>query len=193
MGKELQILGEQNDVWIKYVCSFGCNYETAQDIVMEMYIKIQDYIDRTGNHILYNDKNEPNYFFIYVTLKNMVFDLKRKEKKVRIDNIEDYDITEKEVFRPADNDIEKFRVIEDYLLDDDYIEMCQNTIEYTPEKFGKFYKRRIFQEIFIDGKSISQFSRDTGITYYSIYNTIRNIKKELKNEFKRRGLDSETN
>ena len=64
-------------------------------------------------------------------------------------------------------------------------------MEYDPAKFGKFYKRKIFEEIFIEGKSISQFSKDTGITYYSIYNTIKNIKKELRDEYQNRRLDSD--
>ena len=190
MAKELQILGEQHDVWIKYVLSFGCNYDTAEDIVMEMYIKVQDYIDRTGNKILFNEKDEPNYFFVYVTLRNMVFDLKRKEKNVHIESINENEITENEVYHAQEVDFEKFRVIEDYLLDDDYLDLCSDTIEYSPAKFGNFYKRKIFEEIFIKGVSISQFSRNTGITYYSVYNTIKNIKKELQNEYKNRRLDS---
>lgn len=190
MAKELQILGERHEVWTQYVISFGCNPDTAQDIVMEMYIKVQDYIERTGNKILFNDKDEPNYFFIYVTLKNMVFDLKRKEKKIYTDTIDNYDIESREVFKPAEDDYEKYKVIEDFLLDDDYIDLCTDKIEYNPAKFGKFYKRKVFEEIFIEGKSISQFSKDTGISYYSVYNTIKNIKKELKNEYQNRRLDS---
>jgi len=194
VSKELEILAEKQDVWIKYVLSFGCNYTTSQDIVSEMYIKVKDYIDRTGNKILYNDKNEPNYFFVYVTLRNMVFDLKRKEKGVVIENIDDYEISNDENIEPVSIDIEKFRVIEDYILDDDYIELNTNSwIDYNPIKFGKFYKRKVFEEIYIKGKSISQFSKDTGITYYSVYNTIKNIKKELQDEYKNRRLDSDHN
>jgi DNA-directed RNA polymerase specialized sigma24 family protein len=192
VGKELQILGERHDVWQKYVMSFGCNPDTAEDIVMEMYIKLEDYIERTGNKILFNEKDEPNYFFVYITLRNMIFDLKRKEKRVHIDNIDDYDLTELEVFKPKELDLEMFRVIEDYLLDDDYINICTDeNINYNPEQFGKFYKRKIFEEIFIKGVPITQFSRETGITYYSVYNTIRNIKKELQNEYQNRRLDSD--
>lgn len=193
MAKELHILGERHDVWITYVMSFGCNYDTSEDIVMEMYIKVQDYINRTGNKILYNDKDEPNYFFVYVTLKNMVFDLKRKEKNIHIDTIDNYEISAEETYYVEPMDLDKFRVIEDYLLDDDYIDLCTNSVQYNPAKFGKFYKRKIFEEIFIKGVSISQFSRDTGITYYSVYNTIKNIKKELKNEYENRRLDSDHN
>jgi DNA-directed RNA polymerase specialized sigma24 family protein len=172
--------------------SFGCNPDTAEDIVMEMYIKLEDYIERTGNKILFNEKDEPNYFFVYITLRNMIFDLKRKEKRVHIDNIDDYDLTELEVFKPKELDLEMFRVIEDYLLDDDYINICTDeNINYNPEQFGKFYKRKIFEEIFIKGVPITQFSRETGITYYSVYNTIRNIKKELQNEYQNRRLDSD--
>lgn len=192
MGKELQILGERHDVWKKYVMSFGCNPDTADDIVMEMYIKVQDYINRTGNKILYNEKDEPNYFFVYITLRNMIFDLKRKEKRVYIDDIENHDITEAEVYRPKEFDIEMFRVIEDYLLDQDYIDICsEDEIKYNPEQFGKFYKRKIFEEVFIKNIPITQFSRETGITYYSVYNTIKNIKKELQNEYENRRLDSD--
>jgi len=124
----------------------------------------------------------------------MVFDLKRKEKGVVIENIDDYEISNDENIEPVSIDIEKFRVIEDYILDDDYIELNTNSwIDYNPIKFGKFYKRKVFEEIYIKGKSISQFSKDTGITYYSVYNTIKNIKKELQDEYKNRRLDSDHN
>ena len=79
------------------------------------------------------------------------------------------------------------------MLDDDYIDLCTSNVQYNPKQFGRFYKRKIFEEIFIKGVSISKFSRDTGITYYSVYNTIKNIKKELQNEYQNRRLDCDNN
>jgi hypothetical protein len=42
-----------------------------------------------------------------------------------------------------------------------------------------YYQRKVFEEIFIHNKSISQLSRDTNISYYSLYNTVKNIKEQI--------------
>lgn len=191
--------------WISYVVSFGCNPTTAEDLVQEMYIKVNYYLKKTNKRkkdLLYQESGELNFFFIYITLKNMFYDLKRKEKNLDVINIRNIDITENEYYlqnkyeRPVKDTIEqtftKHKIIEDYLLNDDYIELNSvGKIEnYSNEKFGAFYKRKVFEEVFIKGNSIRKFSKDSGITYYSVYNTIKNIKKELNEIYKNRRLDS---
>lgn len=180
MNAVIDILAKQNKTWISYVISMGCNKETANDIVQEMYFKINDYLNNTNKSIFYKDTNEINYFFVYVTLRNMLHDLRRKEKNVHfveVKNINEID----EEYQELDNDqYNKLRVIEEYVINQNYLDLCEDEIFYDAKKFGDYYKRKIFEEVYIKGKSISKFSRDSGISYYSVYNTIKNIKKEIR-------------
>ena len=77
---------KKHRIWIEIVSSFGCNKDTAEDIVQEMYIKIQKNLNN-GLDIDYDD--DYNYFYIFKTLKSMFIDLKRKESRVIILNIDD--------------------------------------------------------------------------------------------------------
>ena len=44
---------------------------------------------------------------------------------------------------------------------------------------GKEYYRRIFEEIFIERKPVSELSRESTITYWSLRNAVKIIKKHL--------------
>ena len=77
---------QKHKIWIDIVSSFGCNKDTAEDIVQEMYIRIQKNLNN-GLDINYDD--DYNYYYIFKTLKSMFIDLKRKESKIIILNIED--------------------------------------------------------------------------------------------------------
>ena len=216
MSNYLTRLGKKHKQWISYVCSFGCNPDTAEDLVQEMYLTVNDYSNRTGKNIndfLYKNTGEINFYFIYVILKRMFLDLKRKEVKVNVIDIKNIDLSEEEGFiysklkgtkvgtlvlenkQEQDEIYLKHKVIEDYLLNDDFLELTtEGKIEdYDIKKFGAFYKRKLFEEVFIKGQSIRQFSKESGIGYYSVYNTIRNIKKELNEKYKTRRLNSDNN
>ena len=72
-------LAEKNQTWIDITQSFGVNKDTAKDVVQEMYIIVHEQLEKKKN-ILY-ENGEINYFYIFIILRNLVFDLKRKEKK----------------------------------------------------------------------------------------------------------------
>jgi len=44
-----------------------------------------------------------------------------------------------------------------------------------------WYDRKVF-EICASGKSVAALSRETGISYYSLYNTYTNAKKHIKGQ-----------
>jgi DNA-directed RNA polymerase specialized sigma24 family protein len=71
----LQILSRYHDMFVGYVLSFGVNPDTAKDIVQEFYLKLYDY----DKDIMIGE--EINFYFVYLVLRNMVFDLKKKEKR----------------------------------------------------------------------------------------------------------------
>tara|TARA_R110000868_G_scaffold135512_3_gene348060 strand:- start:6689 stop:7171 length:483 start_codon:yes stop_codon:yes gene_type:complete len=148
---------KKHNIWIDIITSFGCNKDTAEDIVMEMYIKIQKNINN-GLNIDYDD-DDYNYYYIFKTLKTMFIDLKRKEAKVTILNIDeqisyfnlDYDVNYKAAYNKILDELDKMY----------------------------WYDKKVYE--LLDGnESVAKLSRKTNIPYHSLYNTYRKVIKKLK-------------
>ncbi len=190
----LELLYKKHNDWLNITESFGVNSDTAKDIVSELYLKIKE-LQKSNKDcsIMFND-NEVNYYFIYVTLRNLVFDLKRKEKNVslisldqRTDLSEDIEYNKWSDKERDESDLYlKHKVISDWYEDDKYLQMLEdaNLLEnFSKDKMKVYYMRRIFKEVFLDNTKVSKLSRDTNITYWSLRNTIRNIKKQIKEDY----------
>ena len=147
---------KKHKVWIDIVSSFGCNKDTAEDIVQEMYIKIKKNIDN-GLNIDYDDNY--NYFYIFKTLKSMFLDLKRKEKRVIILNIDD-----KPSFFNDNYDV-------------NYLESYNKVLKELNKMY--WYDKKVY-ELLEGNESVAKLSRKTNIPYHSLYNTYRKVLERLK-------------
>ena len=157
MVQETMVLvAKKHKEWIKIVISFGCDKEIAEDIVQEMYIKIQLKLEK-GLNIMYG--KEINYYYIFKTLKSLFYDLKRKGKNITIVNIED--------------NINDFNTEMDINYDSEYKKITDSLSEMY------WYNRKVF-EIINGGEKIAELSRKSGIPYYSLYNTYNKVKSKLK-------------
>jgi len=155
----LDKIAAKHQDWIRIVKSFGCKDSIAEDIVQEMYLLMHSYLNR-GLDINYDD--DINHYYIYKQLRGLFVDLHRKEAKivkVDIDRLADY-IDEENVKK--EKNICKAMNQMDTLLDKVY-----------------WYDRQVF-EIISDGTSVAELSKKTGISYYSLYNTYRNVKGLIK-------------
>ena len=141
--------------------SFGCNKDTAEDIVQESYIKLNRIIN-SGANIMYND-TEINYYYVFRTLRSMFLDLKRKEKRTQLVNF--------------DADLDKRSTIQ---MNDQDIDAIYNSLLKDLKKMH-WYDRKIFEYI-DEGESITGLSKKTDISYYSIYNTYKKVLETLKNK-----------
>jgi len=148
---------KKHNVWVDIVCSFGCNKSTAEDLVSEMYIKIYRKLVE-GLVIEYGEKDY-NYYYIFKTLKSLFYDLKRKEKNIKIIDISEIKNTSEDY---------NIRYTESYTI-------IQNEL-----KNMYWYNRKVY-EIIESGESIAELSRKSGIAYHSLYNTYIKVKKTLKN------------
>jgi len=153
-SKALEKIFEKNDQWIDIVKSFGCNSDTSQDIVQEMYFKVQKRLEK-GTDIQYSE-DDINYYYIFKVLRSLFLDLKRKESKVQIVELGE---------------------IENCELDINYEDAYEAVTEEINTLF--WYDRKVY-EIIDGGKSISELSRQTNISYYSLYNTYKKVKNKLK-------------
>jgi DNA-directed RNA polymerase specialized sigma24 family protein len=173
----LDILSDNHKIWVKYVISFGCDPEIAEDYVQEMYLKIYSYSERNDNDLMYNE-NEINYFFIYVTLKNMYYDNNRKNSKVILVDFEKIEIPEEEYSEMKFNEqMNKVKSWELQINDE-----IKNIKTYTRSKANLCYIKFIYDKIFIENMSITDLSNEVGISYWSLRNTIQIIKQQIKNE-----------
>ena len=152
----LELAFKRHKNWIEIVESFGCNKDTAEDLVQEMYIKL-DRIASSGTDLMYKD--DINYFYVFKMLSTMFLDLKRKEGRSIILNLDE--LPDGTIDQDMTNYEEKYDIIMT-AMDELY-----------------WYDRKVY-EIIDDGLSISELSRKTKISYYSLYNTFNKVKKFLK-------------
>lgn len=177
MRNLLDILAEKHSTWLKYIISFGCRPDVAEDFVQEMYIKIYNYSQKKDNDLMYNEK-EINYFFVYVTLKNMYYDNIRRNKNIVIVDIEDINIIDDNTYSEIN-----FNNQSDLLKSwENEIDKKINSIEeYNSEKASLYYIKFVYQKIFLEQNSVSELSREVGISYWSLRNTVQIIKEQIKN------------
>tara|TARA_R100001463_G_scaffold38757_2_gene83171 strand:+ start:298 stop:789 length:492 start_codon:yes stop_codon:yes gene_type:complete len=155
----LEKIASKHKDWVRIVKSFGCEGDKCEDIVQEMYLKVHTLISN-GTDISYGD--EINHFYIYRMLRSLFIDLCRKEAKitkVNVDYLEKY-IQEEEVIQYKD--IEGKMKELDSVLDKVY-----------------WYDKKVF-DLISGGMSIAELSKNSGISYYSLYNTYKNVKNIIK-------------
>ena len=158
----LEKIASKHKDWVRIVKSFGCEGDKCEDIVQEMYIKIHTLIVK-GIDISYED--DINHFYIYRILRSLFIDLCRKEAKITKVNVE---YLEKFV---EEEEIKEYKDIEgkmkqlDSLLDKVY-----------------WYDAKVFRILTEEKMSIAELSKKTGISYYSLYNTYKNVKSLIKTE-----------
>jgi RNA polymerase sigma factor (sigma-70 family) len=156
----LEKIAQKHKDWLRIVKSFGCEGDKCEDLCQEMYIKVHTLISN-GTDISYGD--DINHFYIYRILRSLFIDLCRKEAKitkVNIDYLEKY-IQEEEI--KEYKDIEGKMKELDNLLDKVY-----------------WYDKKVF-DLISEGMSIAELSKKSGISYYSLYNTYKNVKSLIKN------------
>ena len=175
----LAILFEQHKIWISYVKSFGCSDDIVEDFVMEMYIKLDLFYRKTDADLMFDDNNI-NTQFVFVTLKNAYTDFIRKENKQVFLSIEGLDFESPELEILNDNYFEKLEIVNKWKRKVKRKIAKQKKLEYSSELSNLNYKLFIYDKIFVEKNSVTKLSREIGITYWSLRNTIKNIKTEIK-------------
>lgn len=155
MNKIISLIANDHKKWVRIVDSFGA--KNSEDIVQEMYLKIYDWKGKYDKTLMYNE-TEVNYFFIFKVLRNLFLDeVKKKKREFSLET----------------------NIIEPGIYDNtfDYIERVNLIRENISE--WNMYERKIYELVFIENKSMLELSKLTGIEYYSIYRTVKKIKKIL--------------
>ena len=165
----LNKLAEKHKMWLNMVLGFGCDYDTAQDIVQSMYLRIHKYVGE-NNRIMYND-DEVNRFFIYVTLKNMYFTYAKAKNKFVWYEIKEGDAIDTELKEFSFD--EAMEIAFDRLIDKIDAEMD------TWHKYDKILSEKYLKTDY----SLRDIASGSGISLTSIFNSMRTNKKILKDKF----------
>ena len=146
---------ERHDKWLGIVKSFGGIKDTeAEDLCQELYFIL---IRNTQRGINFNYGEDINYYYCYKILRGLHIDLVRKKAKVRLIELEGIEISEYD----HTNYIEVYEKIQS-ILETMY-----------------WYDKKVY-DIIDSGTNISELSRKSNISYYSLYNTYKKVKEKLK-------------
>ena len=137
--------------------AFGCNKDTAEDIVQDMYLRMNKIISN-GTNVMYNDE-EINTYYVLKTLKSIFIDKTRKEKR----------------YIEINYDLESYKI--DVESTPDYSEVHDRITKELNEMY--WFDKMVF-DIVQKGEKISELSRKTNIPYYTLYNTYKKVEKHLK-------------
>lgn len=156
MKTPVELAYDKHNQWVEIVQTFGgLNKEECEDLVQTMYILL---IKNTQKGIDYLYKDEINYYYVFKILRGLYVDLIRKKSKVKLISLENIEpVTEID----HNNYDEIYNKLQDILKD------------------MYWYDKKVF-EIIEDGTNISELSRKSKISYYSLYNTYKKVKQKLK-------------
>ena len=158
----VELAYEKKQTFIHIVKSFGCNSSYAEDIVQELFIQI--HLDvKKGLDLWYND--DINTYYCYKVLRGIYLNTHKKQARFLKTYIED---------------IEEIKQAEDLGIDEvEYAKSKEIVDDILKEMY--WYDSKVFSLV-ASGKSVASLSRDTKISYYSLYNTYRTALKNIKEQ-----------
>ena len=156
MKTPVELAYDKHNQWVEIVQTFGgLNNEECEDLVQTMYILL---IKNTQKGIDYMYNDEINYYYVFKILRGLYVDLIRKKSKVKLISLENIEpVTEMD--------------------HNNYDEVYNKLQEILKDMY--WYDKKVF-EIIEDGTNISELSRKSKISYYSLYNTYKKVKQKLK-------------
>lgn len=151
----------------------GCQKDVAEDLVQSMYLRLHRLVT-DGKKIMYNDE-EVNRFYVYITLRNMFLDYKKAKNKYVF-----FEYIETDSVEP-DND--------DYLLHEEANLEEQLAFSFLTEEIIKEIRTwnrydSILAHLYLKTDySMRDIASGSGISLTSIFNSVKNYKRILKEKF----------
>ena len=171
----LELAFKKHKDWLRICRSFGCQDDDCQDIISEMYIKI-DELTKKGTDLKYGD-NDINHYYLYkmifhACLRMKQINRKRKDIIVTTDT-QSYDLGAA---------LASYNISTD--MNDSMLHKKLENFTDSYESKLVWYDIAIF-ELISDGRKISELSRDTNISYVSLRNTYIKVKDFIKKEYEK--------
>jgi len=144
--------------------SFGTETHEAEDLVQEMYLRMYKYVENPEK-IMYNDK-EVNTYFVFVVLRNLFFSSKKSLSSLMSLHIEE--------LNDLDGEIENVNY--------EYEQAHKNLINdlWDEVETWHWYDTKLFKLYHNTDMTIKKISQETKISERSIWNTLDNGRKKIK-------------
>jgi DNA-directed RNA polymerase specialized sigma24 family protein len=151
------------------VRGFGADYDLSQDIVQSFYLRMHKYV-KDEDKIMYNDE-EVNRFFCYVTLKNMYRTYVNATNKFAFFEIREDDAIDEE--------------LQDFVFDEAMETAFERLVGKISDEMDTWHKYdKILSEKYLKSDySLRDIANGSGISLTSIFNTMRENKRILKEKF----------
>jgi len=157
----LRIVAKQHDEWVKIVNSFG-EYNYAEDIVQEGYLALIKYAK--PENIIKDNKMTRGY--MYFTLRSIYYQYYNKKRKVKKISIDNENINIQLPYVDNIDEQEAFHKI--CIMVDDIADGWN------------WYDRKLWKLYSQTDMSIRKLAKETKISWVSIFNTLKNLKEELR-------------
>ncbi len=161
----LSIIAKKHKTWVQMVTNLVGDFY-AEDIVQESYIAISKYSD--PNKIIKDGEVSNGY--MYFTLRSLAFQFYNKKKKVNIISI---DKEESFLQLPDIDNIEE---------NEAFHRIC-TLVDSIAEEWH-WYDKKIWKLYSQTDMSIRKLASETKISWVSIFNTLKNLKLDIKNKLK---------
>jgi len=167
----MELLSKYHKLWVSMGLSMGIPQHLVEDIVQEMYLRLNKYV-KNPEKIMYNE-TDVNKFYVYITIKNLYNDYLKERSRhhmVRLDDIEvTYEIVEPTPEGQLKAEIEKQKA-EERLVD---------LIQQEVSSWDRWYDQKLFKVYYETDISMRKLSADTNISVTSIFNSCKNYKQIL--------------
>lgn len=158
-ANQIQYAIKRHQDWLSMARKLGAD-DYCEDVVQEMYLKLLEL--KNLDIIMYNE-TELNGFYIYVIIKNLVFDLNKAKSKYQMVSID-------EVLNIQQDE----NLIE---YEHSFIQKIE-TLKNETEKWY-WYDKMLFNIYHSTGMSIRKLSQETNISASSIFNTLKVCKQKI--------------
>ena len=154
----LEELYKYHDEWLAIAVAMTSTKEDAEDLVQEMYIRLNEKLDSIER--IRHGKDDVNRYFVYLTIRNLARDNLRKRRPdiTYVDYIEELDRPEVEHTIEVMHDIDK--------------------------EIGSWhwYEKTLFNIYMRSQKSMRDIADESGISLTNIFHTIKKCKQRLKDK-----------
>ena len=160
----LALVAKRHQEWIRIINSFG-EYDYAEDLVQEFYITLYKYANE--NKIIRDGVVSRGYCFF--TLRSLYYQYYNNKKRINKVSLDDMEFS--------------YQIADDSQMDEQvaFHEICT----MIDEKLNSlhWYDKKLFTVYKNTHLSIRKLAAETRISWVSIFNTLKHIKKEIRHEY----------
>ena len=161
----LDLLAQRHTEWVDMAIAVGCPKPYAEDVVQEVYIKLDKYQDNIQHKLVLKD-NTINTFYMFVTIRNMVRTMLKEEGTYV--NYEEFYYEE----ASDEADMEMERAFNNLI----------NKIKDEASTWGRYHSK-LFNVYYMTDFSMRDIADGTGIGLTHIYNNLKIYKNIIKENY----------